>query len=85
MISPDTYAKRLDGASLQELIDERNGLIEFIRSFEENCIDFEAQKLLQDGDEWMICPGPDVRYQMYLEYLGKVCAVIRERFNREYE
>lgn len=32
----------------------------------------------------MIRPGPDVRYQMYLEYLAGLCHLIRDRYREEF-
>ena len=32
----------------------------------------------------MICPSPDVRYQMYLEYLSGLCLFMRNKYNEEY-
>ena len=38
----------------------------------------------RSGEEWGIHPQPDVRYQMYLEYLGKLCELMQKKYNEEY-
>ena len=35
------------------------------------------------SEEWMIHPGPDVQYQMNLEYLAELCNFMSEKYNRE--
>ena len=35
--------------------------------------------------EVSVKPGPDVAYQMNLEYLAEVCKRLAEQFRREYE
>ena len=76
MISPDTYAEMFADKSYAELIKERDELIESIRDFEKNSADEEA---------YMICPSPDVIYQMNLEYLSELCRLIREKYREEME
>ena len=79
MISPDYYIEQLKDADYLQLIEERNGLVEAIK-------DFEKKELAGDrsGDEWMIMPSPEVRYQMFLEYLSLICDFMKEKYNREY-
>ena len=33
----------------------------------------------------MVKPGPDVEYQMYLEYLAELCKRLGEKYNRDFE
>lgn len=79
MISPEGYIKRFKNAEYLDLIKERNELLRFIT-------EYEAKEMSGDrsGAEWDITPGPDVRYQMYLEYLGKLCALMQEKYSEEY-
>jgi hypothetical protein len=76
MISPETYAHMLANKSYAELIKERDELIKSIRDFEKNGADKEA---------YMICPSPDVIYQVNLEYLAELCRLIREKYREEME
>lgn len=85
MISPETYAEELKADSLQNLIKERDELLDYIQNFEKNCIDFQNRELIFSGDGWNICPSPDVLYQVYLEYLAKVSIAISNKFNQEFE
>ena len=85
MISPEAYAEKLKTDSLQNLIKEREELLDFILSFETNCIDFQKRELIFSGDGWNIHPSPDVLYQVYLEYLAKVSVAISNKFNQEFE
>ncbi len=85
MISPEAYAEELKTDDLQNLIEERNELLDYIHNFEKNCIDFQKRELIFSGDGWNIHPSPDVLYQVYLEYLAKVSVAISNKFNQEFE
>lgn len=37
----------------------------------------------KDDPAWQIHPGPDVRYQMNLEYLSALCKYIKDKYNNE--
>ena len=79
MISPSMYLEEIKDAEYLELIEERDNLLAFIK-------DYESKDIAGDrsGDEWNIHPQPDVRYQMYLEYLGELCSLMKEKYNHEY-
>ena len=79
MISPKAYIEQLKEADYQKLIEERDELIHSIR-------EFEKKEMAGDrtGEEWNLHPQPDVRYQMYLVYLGELCLLMKERYNDEY-
>ena len=79
MIGPEGYIDRLKDASYPELIKEREQLLRRIT-------DFEEKEMAGDrsGEEWLIKPSPDVHYQMELEYLGELCRLMAEKYNREY-
>ena len=79
MIPPKMYISGIKDKPYSELIDERNKLIQHICDFEEK---EKAGK--RDESEWNSSPFPDVRYQMYLEYLSGLCALMQERYNEEY-
>ena len=59
MISPEAYLEQMKDATYEQLIKERDGLIRYVRRYEKT-----EKAGVRSGDEWMICPSPDVRYQM---------------------
>lgn len=80
MISPGVYAEQLKDKSYRELLQERDELLAYIRTFEEN-----GKKGDRTGKEWQRMPSPDVQYQMDLEYLAAVCLVLAEKYREERE
>lgn len=76
MISPDGYIEELEDKSYINLLKERDLLIREICRFEKDkdC----------NGEEWMMCPSPNVIYQMNLQYLGRLCELISKVYNRDY-
>ena len=79
MRSPDSYLEMLKDKSYPELIRERDRLIRFMRKFERE----EAAGDRSDP-AWNICPMPDVKYQVYFDYLAALCGVMHEKYNQEY-
>ncbi len=79
MISPEMYVEQFSDVSYYEMIKERDNLIRYIRKYEK--LEKAGDR---SGEKWMIDPQPDVRYQMYLEYLSKLCACMKEKYNKEY-
>ena len=79
MISPVTFVEELKDADYNNLIKERDQLIEYI-------LEFEKKEKAGDrsGDEWNINPMPDVVYQLYLEYLAELCKMMKEIYCEEY-
>ena len=79
MISPNHYVETLKDKTYPELIRERDRLIRFMRKFEKD-------EMAGDRSDpaWRICPGPDVQYQMHLDYLAALCGMMREKYNEEY-
>ena len=75
MISPESYLSEHKNDTFEELIKERDSLIEDIR---------ELEKLVytedRSSEEWRFNPGPDVRYQMDLDYLSKLCEFISQKY-----
>ena len=76
MISSESFIEEHKNKSYKELLVVRDELIKDIIAFEK---DTERQ-----GEEWMIMPSPEVRYQCNLEYLGRLCQLIADKYNREY-
>ena len=79
MIFPDYFAEERKGLSYPELIRERDELISYLQ-------DFEKKEMAGDRSdpEWHCCPSPDVRYQVYLEYLSRLCVLMSEKHNKDY-
>lgn len=79
MISPHSYIEQLKNAEYLELIQERDNLLTFIK-------DYEAKEIAGDrsGEEWEVIPQPDVRYQIYLEYLSELCRYMKKKYNTDY-
>ena len=75
MISPFSYKESQKEKTYKELLIEREELLKEIYSFENS----------EDDDEMIIeAPSPDVVYQMNLQYLGELCNLISEKYNKEY-
>ena len=79
MISPQSYVDELENESYEKLIKERDKLIREIRHFEKH------REEIMNSEEIIICPKPDVIYQVHLEYLGSLCMLISRKFNEEFE
>jgi len=78
MISPRSYVDSHKNDTFEELIKERDSLFEEIKQLE--TLVFSADR---EGEEWRYHPGPDVKYQVYLEYLSALCDFIKEKYNTE--
>lgn len=76
MISPETYIDELKNKTYKELLKEKDKLLKEISDFENNKI---------VDEEYNINPSPDVIYQCNLLYLSKLCELIADKFNKEYE
>ena len=72
MISPELYVEQLSDKKYEELLLIRDELIESVQSYEED-----------PYLETDIMPGPEVVYQCELQYLGKLCELIAEKFRQE--
>ena len=69
MISPFGFRKQHENDSLEELIEERNGLMEYI-------VNYEKKDKDQNNIEIDIKPSPATRYDMYNEYLKEIVDLI---------
>ena len=76
MVSPGYMKSEYKKMTYEELIKERDNLISFIK-------DFENGKISEEN--YMICPGPDVVYQMNHEYLAELTPLIAERYREKME
>ena len=77
MLSPNTYAEEHENDSFEELIEERSRLIEEMNELEKIAYDVERK-----DPAWGMHPGPDVQYQMTLEYLSQICDLLKEKYRR---
>ncbi len=66
MISPEMFIEEYENMSYEELLSVRDELIEGIRSLEKS----------GDNENY----PENTRYQVELEYLGKLCELIAEKF-----
>ena len=80
MMSPEMYVELNKDEPIEEIIKIRDELIDNIKDLEK--IVFSKDR---NSDEWNFHPGPDVRYQVNLEYLSQICILLSEKYNAEYE
>ena len=76
MIAPEVFVKMYKDKTYEELIQIRYELIDEIEGFEERAASGEPEVI-------KIHPSPDVRYQMNLQYLGKLCELIVEKYREK--
>ena len=69
MISPEAFVDEYRDMPYEELLPVRDELIEDIKDFE-----------VHGGGDTGMHPSPDVIYQVNLEYLGKLCALIADKY-----
>lgn len=84
MESAESFAAALKGKSYHELRRVKNGLVAEVRGFEHERLVRADEGFCLPGED-LVCPGPDVVYQMNLAYLAKLCEKLAEQFNREFE
>ncbi len=78
MISPEVFIDEHKNDTFEQLITEKDSLVIEIKKLEKIVFDPEKK-----SEEWNVCPGPDVRFQMNLEYLAELCSFLKEKFNKE--
>lgn len=76
MISPELFAEQYNDKTYAELLEVRDELIDDIK-------EFEATPSNAESDFVIICPSPEVVYQMNLEYLSKICMLISQKIREE--
>lgn len=82
MMSSEAYINGYKDKRYSELLIIRDGLIRDLRCFEKKK---NVNKEYKEGDVRIILdPSPEVVYQMNLQYLGKLCELIAEKYNQEY-
>lgn len=79
MLNPEMYAEQFKNASYQEMIKERDSLMRHIRKYEK--LEKAGDR---SGEEWMIHPQPDVRYQTYMEYFAALLLLMKDKYNEDY-
>ena len=79
MHSAASYVERLKDSPYLDLIKERDRLIQFLQNYEKN-------EMAGDRSDpaWQRCPMPDVKYQVYFDYLAALCKLMHEKYNKEY-
>ena len=78
MNSPQGYVEYCKQYSCEELIQEREELLDDIRDLEKRL--FSGDK----KDDYIVSPSPEVRYQVKLEYLAALSEYMQQRYNEEY-
>ncbi len=79
MTSPSSFIEELKDADFFELVCQRDQLLRNIKRFEKKEMAGD-----RSGKEWKIKPGPDVMYQVNLEYLSALCNMMKGKYNLEY-
>lgn len=74
MINPQSFVDELMDKSYEELIKEKDKLINKIKRF-------ENKKVTEN--EYDINPSPDVIYQCNLLYLSELSKLINDKFNKK--
>lgn len=75
MISPEGFIQKHIDKPYEELLCVRDELIAEIRDFE---------KCKVKSTEIIMSPSPEVIYQCNLEYLGRLCELISEKYNSNF-
>ena len=75
MISPEGFIEKYKNMSYLELLLVHEKLIKELHAFEDHSYDPKLN---------MIHPSPEVIYQCNLEYLGRLCELIAEKYNKEF-
>ena len=76
MMSPEMFVELNKDKKYVELLPIRDELIQSIREFEIETYDPSLATMH---------PTPDVIYQVRLQYLAKLCELICDKFNEEFE
>ena len=79
MMRMAAYMDGLKRKSYPELMRERERLLYFMHTFEA-----EETAGERNAAGRQACPAPEIRYQVYFEYLSVLCGVMRERYRRDY-
>ena len=74
MIDPKSYRFQFENASLEELLSERDRIIEFMHDYENHNL---------PDEDYSIDPTPEVVYFSNIGYLTEVCDLIKIRMTDE--
>lgn len=74
MIDSEAYRQRFEDSSLDELLDERESLLEFMRRYEGGDLPLEL---------FSTTPSVQTRYFMYMEYMKELLDLIRIRMEKD--
>ncbi len=78
MICPESYLETIKDKPFDQLIEERKTIEHEIEQLED--IVFSKNSV---SSETVVSPGPDVKYQMNLEYLAALCKFMKNKYNQE--
>ena len=78
IISPEIFAEMQREKKYKELLEVRDELLRSVKSFEEDLFKGNIELF------HVIEPDPELVYQFNMEYLGKVCELISEKYNEEF-
>ena len=74
MLDPKSYIERLEDSGLEELFNERDDLIEYMRKYERHEL---------DEGSFMCCPDPETIYFVYVKYLSEISDLIVRKMVEE--
>jgi|GEM_PF-2421105 len=78
MICPESYLETIKDKPFDQLIEERKTIEHEIEQLED--IVFSKNSV---SSETVVSSGPDVKYQMNLEYLATLCKFMKDKYNQE--
>lgn len=78
MISPEAYISQLENCTLEQMITERNSLYRELKRLEKLVLEKDYS-----NEEWNILPSVETRYDVYLEYVSKMCLLIRDKYRED--
>jgi len=79
MMRPECYASEFKDVNYNELVLERNKLLDYISRYERDTLS-NSKEITES--EWMTKPGPNTVYKVYNLYLIEVTKLIYQRSNR---
>ena len=78
MLDPRSYVEEFKKASFEKLVKERERLYKELKAVES--VAFEKE---HESNAWLVCPSPDVKYQVYLQYLAALSEFMAEKYRQE--
>ena len=77
MIGPGAYAYINRDKTYDELIEERDRLVSYMKKYERYLADKNDK---DDSLNWNMNPDPSVVYQMDFEYLEELCRIMMRKY-----